>query len=123
MSSKNKQFSNFIKKRQKRLKVLGGFIKFTRGDILAVTYRLHGMGFNFTGICIRVTKKSMLQPNTSFSLRNILGKVAVEIKIALYSLGRASYKILDYARKKMDYKKAKLYYLRLKANKESWVNS
>lgn len=114
-----KRFQTFIKKRQKRVRLLCGLYQFTRGDVITITYRLRGLGFNFTGICLRVLKRSMLKPNTTFCLRNILGKVAVEVNFALYSLCRVNYKILDYARKKMNYKSAKLYYLRFKANKES----
>lgn len=109
----------YIKERKNRTRILGNLVKFTRGDILTINYRLFGIGFVFTGICINVTKKHMLNSNTTFALRNILGKVAVEICFSLYSLCRVSYKLLDYARKKVYYKSSKLYYLRVKPNKES----
>lgn len=111
----------FIKKRKDRRKSAHGFITFTRGDIIAVSYRLKGLGFNFTGLCFSVKKKSMLSSNTSFALRNVLAKVPVEVNFMLYGLCRMTYKILDYARKKVYYRSSKLYYLRLKTNKESWV--
>lgn len=61
----------------------------------------------------------MLYNNTTFKLRNILGKVAVEIHFNLYSLCRGFYTLLNFARKKIYYKSSKLYYLRNKPNKES----
>jgi len=118
--SKLKNIS-FIKERRNRTRIFGNLVKFTRGDIVTLNYRLFGIGFVFTGICLSITKKNMLNTNTTFCLRNILGKVSVEIHFTLYSLCRVSYKILDYARKKVYYKSAKLYYLRSKPNKESWV--
>jgi len=116
--SKLKNIS-FIKERRNRTRIFGNLVKFTRGDIVTINYRLFGIGFVFTGICLSITKKNMLNTNTTFCLRNILGKVSVEIHFTLYSLCRVSYKILDYARKKVYYKSAKLYYLRSKPNKES----
>lgn len=109
----------FIKKRKSRRKFVNGFTTFTRGDIIAVSYRLKGLGFNFTGLCFSVKHKSMTSSNTSFALRNVLAKIPVEVSFLLYGLCRMSYKILDYARKKVYYKSSKLYYLRVKTNKES----
>lgn len=118
-----KQKSNvnkrFIKKRQSRALLLGTFVHFTRGDIVALNYRLRGLGFNFTGLCLGVRRRSMLTSNASFALRNVLGKVPVEVNIVLYGLCRMSYKVLDYARKRIYYRSSKLYYLRSKSNKES----
>lgn len=111
----------YIKKRKEQRKPIHGYISFTRGDIIAVSYRLKGLGFNFTGLCYSVRKKSMLSSNTSFSLRNVLAKIPVEVNFLLYGLCRMSYKILDYARKKVYYRSSKLYYLRVKTNKASWV--
>lgn len=113
--------SNFIKKRKRRSKVFGELPVFTRGDVLSINYRMSGLGFVFTGLCISVKKKSMLSTNTTFCLRNILAKVPVEICFNLYGLCRVSYKLLDYARKQFYYKSAKLYYLRGKSNKESFI--
>ncbi len=109
----------YIKERRKRDRILGNLVKFTRGDILTINYRLFGLGFIFTGICMRVRKKGMMNCNVTFCLRNVLGKVPVEINFSLYSLCRVTYKLLDYARKKVYYKSSKLYYLRSKPNKES----
>lgn len=109
----------YIKERKKRDRLIGNLVKFTRGDILTVNYRLFGLGFVFTGICMRIRKKKMIDANVTFCLRNVLGKVSVEINFSLYSLCRVTYKLLDYARKKVYYKSSKLYYLRNKPNKES----
>lgn len=114
--NKNK---NFIKTRRNRVRILNKLVQFTRGDVVSINYRLKGIGFVFTGVCIAVKKKSMLLNNTTFKLRNILGKVAVEIHFNLYSLCRGFYTLLNFARKKIYYKSSKLYYLREKPNKES----
>ena len=82
---------------------------------------MSGIGFVFTGLCVAVRKKAMIDTNTSFGLRNVLAKVAVELFASLYSLCRVSYKLLDYSRKRVYYKSAKLYYLRKKPNRESWI--
>lgn len=113
--------SNYIKKRKRRTKVLRGLPVFTRGDVLSINYRMFGLGFVFTGLCLGVNHKSMVSSNTSFCLRNVLGKVPVELNFSLYGLCRVTYKLLDYARKQFYYKSAKLFYLRLKSNKESYI--
>ena len=92
---------------------------FTRGNVLTIGYRLRGYGYVFTGLCVRVRYKSMLSNSTTFVLRNIFSKVAVELHVSLYGLCRLNFKFLDYARKKFNYRGAKLYYLRYKSNTES----
>lgn len=73
----------------------------------------------FTGLCVRVRGQNMLSSSTTFVLRNIFSKIAVELHVSLYGLCRLNFKFLDYARKKFSYRGAKLYYLRYKANTES----
>lgn len=94
---------------------------FTRGHVLTIGYRLCGYGYVFTGLCIRVKKKSMISNTTTFLLRNIFAKIAVELHATLYGLCRLNFKFLNYAKKKFSYRGAKLYYLRNKSNTESWV--
>ena len=94
---------------------------FTRGDILAVSYRLAGQGYSFSGICVSVRRASLKRSNSSFSLRNIFGRVAVEFKACVYAGTRFTLKSLNFAKKKFIYKASKLYYLRSKLNRESYV--
>lgn len=104
-----------------RAPLLSNYLSFTRGDALTVGYRLCGFGYVFTGLCIKVRYKSMLNMLTTFLVRNIFAKVSVELHLTLYGLSRLVFKFLDYAKKKFYYRSAKLYYLRNKSNLESLV--
>lgn len=104
---------------KKRNKVLNNYLWFTRGDVFTVGYRLCGMGYVFTGLCAKVKFKSMFSSSTTFMLRNIFAKISVELYATLYGLSRLNFKFLDYAKKKFNYRGAKLYYLRSKSNIES----
>lgn len=77
------------------------------------------MGYVFTGLCARVKLKAMRGPASTFMLRNIFARVPVELYATLYGLSRLNFKFLDYAKKKFNYRAAKLYYLRSKSNVES----
>lgn len=103
--------------------IIKKYLHFTRGHVLTMGYRLCGFGYVFTGLCLRVRNKKMRSPSTTFLLRNIFAKVSVEIHATLYGLCRLNFKFLNYAKKKFDYRGAKLYYLRNKSNTESWVRS
>jgi hypothetical protein len=110
----------FLKKRKARKKIIfTSYYYFTRVDVFTFSYRLCGFGFAFTGLCMGVNQKCMLSSNTTFSVRNIFAKVAVEVHSTFYNLCRLTLKMLDYARKKLNYRVAKLYYLRNKMNKQS----
>lgn len=61
----------------------------------------------------------MRAAKTTFLLRNIFAKISVELYATLYGLSRLNFKFLDYAKKKFNYRAAKLYYLRSKSNVES----
>ena len=61
----------------------------------------------------------MLGSKTTFLMRNIFAKISVELYATLYGLSRLNFKFLDYAKKKFNYRGAKLYYLRNKSNIES----
>lgn len=111
------------KPRYTRPLLMPSFPRFYIGDTFSVGYRLNGYGFVFTGICMRIKRKSMLLSNSTFTLRNIFSRISVEVTIALYSLCRTNFKMLDYARKHFFYRSSKLYYLRNKSNIESWVRS
>ena len=98
-----------------------GLFWFTRGDVFSIGYRLYGYGFVFTGLCIRVKKRLLSSASSTFLLRNILGKISVELYITLYGVCRLNFRVLDYARKKFRYRSSKLYYLRFKVNTESII--
>lgn len=105
-----------------RAPLANNYLWFTRGDVFTIGYRLAGFGYVFTGLCVRVRFKSMRATKTTFLLRNIFAKISVELYATLYGLSRLNFKFLDYAKKKFNYRAAKLYYLRSKSNVESWVS-
>lgn len=114
-----KQFKNKSRSTKTRNHLLNNYLWFTRGDVFTVGYRLCGFGYVFTGLCVRIKFKSMLGTGTTFLLRNIFAKISVELYATLYGLSRLNFKFLDYAKKKFNYRGAKLYYLRNKSNVES----
>jgi len=116
--NKNKFSTSTVE--NKRTLLSNKYSWFTRGHVLTIGYRLCGYGYVFTGLCVRVKKKSMLAGLTTFLLRNIFAKIAVELHATLYGLCRLNFKFLNYAKKKFSYRGAKLYYLRSKSNTESW---
>ena len=97
-------------------------LKFKVGDVLIVFFWIKGIFYRFEGICIRAKKKCFLNSDTSFTLRNVLFGVGIEVTISYY-YNRAFNKMLtlDYKRKKFLYRKSKLYYLRTKMNRASRV--
>lgn len=116
--------SSSIKKRKKRQLIFfesNKYFYLTRGDILSVLYKHKGFVYFFTGICVKVTKRSLQSPLTVFSVRNVIDKVAVEITVSVNKLLRFTIKFLDYKRKRIYYKGSKLYFLRKLANRFSLV--
>ena len=109
------------KKSNNRQLLLNSYLWFTRGDVFTIGYRLCGFGYVFTGLCVRVRFSGMRNASTTFLMRNIFAKISVELYATLYGLSRLNFKFLDYAKKKFNYRGAKLYYLRNKSNVESWV--
>lgn len=97
------------------------FFWFSRGYVFSVDYRLKGFGYTFTGLCLAVRKKMHLSPLTSFLMRNIFSKVAVELSLTLYGACRLTLKLLEHAKKKEVYRSSKLYYLRFKDNNDSLI--
>lgn len=97
------------------------FFWFTRGYVFSVDYRLKGFGYTFTGICLAVRKKRHISSLTSFLLRNVFSKVAVELSLTLYGACRLTLKLLEHAKKKETYRSSKLYYLRFKDNNDSLI--
>lgn len=88
---------------------------------MSINYRLNGYGFMFTGLCLKVKCKSLVQLRSTFLLRNVLSRVSVEVSVAMYGLCRFSFKVLDYAKKRLVYRRSKLYYLRNRTNLETII--
>jgi len=113
---------NTIKERRKRLRLFSSAVHFVPGDIIGIVYWKRAYKFSFEGICIKTSKKHFRDSNTSFTLRNVLSGVGIELTISYY-YNRAFHKMvtLDYKRKQFIYRKSKLYYLRTKMNRASRV--
>jgi len=95
---------------------------FFLGDIFVITYGMKGLTFFFEGLCIAIRRKKFVNPETTFILRNVLGTIGVEFSFSyFYNLG-FSIKTNDFKRKRRDYKRAKLFFVRNKLNKFSRVN-
>jgi len=96
---------------------------FYRGDILTINFWAKSYNFHFEGLCLSIKKKNLLNPDTIILLRNILQNTGIEITVP-YFLNRLYLNtfISDYKRKKLWYRKSKLYFLRDKENKASKVN-
>jgi len=90
---------------------------FTRGDIFSITFWSKTMKYKLDGLCIAIKNKKLLNQKTTILGRNVLDGVAIEMS-ASYYYNRLSkrIKIADFKRKKYDYRKSKLYFLRSKEN-------
>jgi len=112
---------NAIRSRRKRKNVISTAVHFTPGDIIAVSFWKRSYIYRFEGICMRIRKKSLLNSDASFTLRNILFGIGIEATISYYYNRVYELYALDYKRKKFVYKRSKLYYLRTKMNRASRV--
>ena len=114
--------------RRKRSHVVGfnpkgnSGVVFAAGDILAVVIERGPYGHFIEGICISVTKRSLMHPHTGVVVRNVIAGVGVEFTISYYYHRMYKLQMRDYKRKQFDYANSnKLYYLRNRDNKESRV--
>jgi len=96
---------------------------FRAGDIVTVRFLVKNKMRGFRGLCISVSKKKLMDVNTTFTLRNVFGSVSVEQSIPLRSCCILQFKLRKYEKKKESYRKSKLFYLRYKINRESQVRS
>ena len=110
-----------ILNRKKKKKNIYGFIKFSVGDIINVTYISKYIIYGFEGICISKKKKNITLPNTNIILRNVLLGVGVELSLSYFYVRIYNLHLSDYKRKRFSYKRAKLYFVRNRLNKFSGV--
>lgn len=95
--------------------------KFSTGDILNVTFWKSNIIYRFEGICISLKKKSLIKPDVSMILRNIILGVGIEFIVSYFYNRVYNGRFSDYKRKRFLYLRAKLYYLRSKINRQSKV--
>lgn len=94
---------------------------FSVGDILKISYVSKFITYGFEGICICFRKKRLNNLNASVILRNILNGIGVELTISYFYNRAYRFTLSDHSRKDFYYRKAKLYYLRIRLNRASKV--
>jgi len=96
-------------------------IPFLVGDVLGISFRNKGYSYFFEGICISSRKKSMILPESTLILRNILGNVGIEVCFSYFYNRVFLMRLNSFKKKKNYYIRAKLYYIRYKLNRASRV--
>jgi ribosomal protein L19 len=99
-----------------------GLEKFKVGDILVLFFWVKGILYHFEGICICIKKKNFKKIDVTLILRNVLNSIGVELTISYFYNRLFFLKFSDYKRKNFIYKRAKLYFLRQKYNRQSNVS-
>ena len=77
--------------------------------------------YRFEGICISITKKSLVKPDVSLILRNVILGVGVEFTVSYFFNRVYNLSLSDYKRKDFIYKRSKLYYVRQRINRASRI--
>jgi len=95
--------------------------QFLTGDILGLSFRNKGYTYSFEGLCIKCKKKKGKSPETTLTLRNILGTVGIEVSCSYFYNRLFLMRINNFKRKEAFYTRSKLYYIRHKLNKASRV--
>jgi len=96
-------------------------IPFLVGDILELSFRVKGYNYSFEGLCIKCKKKKGKNPETTLTVRNILGTVGIEISCSYFYNRLFFMRINNFKRKETVYTRSKIYYIRHKLNKASRV--
>lgn len=94
---------------------------FKSGDVLRVNFLRAGQGFFFEGLCLAIKKKSLSHKDSSLLLRNLVGGSGIEIKASYYYHRLYGLAFSDFRRKRYHYMRSKLYYLRARVAKHTFV--
>lgn len=108
-------------RRANRLYNFDGALNFTVGDVLVILFWVKNYIYRFEGVCVCLRKKKFLSPDVSLILRNVLLGVGLEFSVSYYFNRIFFLSISDFKRKEFIYRRAKLYYVRLKTNRASRV--
>jgi len=106
----------YLRKHREKIKGLKKSLIFSVGDIVKVAFFRKSYSYLFEGICISIKKKSFLSPNLSFSLRNVVLGISIEMMFSYYINRLYHLKLQDYKRKSMHIRSSKLFSLRKKKN-------
>jgi ribosomal protein L19 len=108
----------FIAGRRQRFPIKGFASKFKKGlffqggDIVRINFMRGGLGYYFEGLCLAVRKRKLLNKQASLVLRNTIYGVGIEMTVSYYFNRLYSLVFSDYKRKRFNYPRHKLYYLR-----------
>jgi len=112
-----------LKTNKKRKIKYFSFPFFKIGDVLFVSYYLRYKMMHFRGLCIAKKNKKINNKGSNFTLRNINKQIksGVELSVSTHTNKVFNIVLNMFGKKKIEYKKGKLYYLRNKLNKYSTV--
>jgi len=94
---------------------------FFAGDVLGVSFRNRGYSFAFEGLCLAIRGKSLVTPESSLIIRNVIGTTGIEVTFSYFYNRGFLVRLNDFKRKKLSYSRAKLFYVRHKLNIASRV--
>jgi len=94
---------------------------FKTGDVIFLSYFLKFKLMHFKGICIAKKYRNLTNRGWSLSLRNVNKRIRSGMEVSVNSFCSQIYNLIidKFERKRWNYRKAKLYYLRDKINKHS----
>lgn len=108
-------------KMQQSEKISAVFNQLRSGEAVKVTFgaaSAKGKRQSFQGICIAINRRGI---SSSFILRNFLSGEGIEYTFFPYSTMICDLQLLSDSRAKVNYRRAKLYYLRDRTPKESSI--
>jgi ribosomal protein L19 len=79
--------------------------------------------YSFEGLCISLKKKNFKLPDVTFILRNVIMGIGVELTISYFYNRLFNFRISDYKRKSLNYKRTKLFFVRNKLNRASRIKT
>ena len=91
------------------------------GDVVSLYYNYRTRVFGVRGICI--SKKNRSGAINGIIVRNVLGTIPIEVYVSFMFNIIKNLQVFAYERKRLFYRKAKLYYLRYAINRMSKTKS
>lgn len=116
-----------LKTRQNR-ETISGFnpkknlgLSFRSGDIVRASFGKGAIIYSFEGICLAVRNSKLQSKNSTFVFRNVLQRVGVEFIVSYYMNRLYALEFNDFKRKHFYYNKNRLFYLRVRINRQSKI--
>lgn len=95
--------------------------QFDTGDVFKLAYDKGPTTYSFEGICISIRASNFGRKDMTFSVRNVLASVGVEILVAYFLRRVFTVVFTDHRKKRLRYRKQRLFYLRERLNQQSRV--